>query len=311
MEARVFGEGGQSGWDEFVRTSKNATFLLLRGFMDYHRDRFCDHSLLFFHGDELVALLPANLRGDTLESHGGLTYGGVLSTQRMRTVPMLEVFETLMQHCHEHGVTTVVYKPIPHIYHALPAEEDMYALFRWGARLVARGVSTTVDLRASVGYTKGRKWSINRARKADVRIGPSDDYSSFMAIEEAVLAKYHQTRPAHSAQEISLLAQRFPKNIQLYGATVGGVLHAGAIVFECDQVAHAQYIAATDVGREVGATDLLLDHLIRERYATKRFFDFGISTEQRGQVLNEGLVEYKESFGGRATNYDVYEVTVQ
>ena len=33
-------------WDAFVGASKNGTFLLTRPYMDYHADRFTDHSLI-------------------------------------------------------------------------------------------------------------------------------------------------------------------------------------------------------------------------------------------------------------------------
>jgi hypothetical protein len=61
-------------WDAFISASRNGTFLLQRGFMDYHADRFTDHSLLFFRDEKLIALLPAEEREGTLTSHGGLTY---------------------------------------------------------------------------------------------------------------------------------------------------------------------------------------------------------------------------------------------
>ena len=31
-------------WDAFVDVSKNGTFMLIRDYMDYHADRFIDHS---------------------------------------------------------------------------------------------------------------------------------------------------------------------------------------------------------------------------------------------------------------------------
>ena len=37
-------------------------------------------------------------------------------------------------------------------------------------------------------------------------------------------------------------------------------------------------------------------------------FDFGVSTEQRGSYLNEGLIFQKEGFGGRAICYDTYAI---
>src|SRR6185312_14851566 len=48
-------------WDTFVSAAKNATFLFSRDYMDYHSDRFNDHSLMIFNGRALVAVLPANL----------------------------------------------------------------------------------------------------------------------------------------------------------------------------------------------------------------------------------------------------------
>ena len=69
----------RSHWDAFVARSKNGVFLFFRDYMDYHSDRFRDHSLLVFEDETLIALLPANAEGDVLVSHGGLTYGGIIS----------------------------------------------------------------------------------------------------------------------------------------------------------------------------------------------------------------------------------------
>src|ERR1700691_865424 len=65
-------------WDAFVSGAKSSTFLFYRDYMDYHQDRFTDHSLMVFRDGELAGLLPANLNAKgTLISHEGLTYGGL------------------------------------------------------------------------------------------------------------------------------------------------------------------------------------------------------------------------------------------
>ena len=33
-------------WDQFIRESKNGTFLFMRDYMDYHQDRFVDFSAI-------------------------------------------------------------------------------------------------------------------------------------------------------------------------------------------------------------------------------------------------------------------------
>jgi hypothetical protein len=81
-------------------------------------------------------------------------------------------------------------------------------------------------------------------------------------------------------------------------------------VYENATVAHAQYIAAGEDGKRAGALDALFAWLIEERYRDKRYFDFGISTEGDGRVLNEGLIDQKEGFGARGVVHDRYELDV-
>ena len=73
----------KNDWNDFLSRSKNGTFLFNRNYMDYHSDRFEDHSLMFFSNNKLVALLPANIKENILVSHGGLTYGGLVVTDKI------------------------------------------------------------------------------------------------------------------------------------------------------------------------------------------------------------------------------------
>ena len=93
----------QPAWDEFVASSVNGTFLFCRDYMDYHADRFTDYSLMVYDDDRLIALLPANRSGETLVSHGGLTYGGFVIDGRMKTPLMLRVFDAALTFCRDQG----------------------------------------------------------------------------------------------------------------------------------------------------------------------------------------------------------------
>lgn len=295
-------------WNQFVDEAKNGVFLFDRGYMDYHADRFTDHSLMFLDDDRLVALLPASERDDALVSHGGLTYGGVITGRRMTTPVMLAIFDAIRAYLREQRLAGLVYKVVPHIYHDVPAEEDLYALFVHDARLVRRDLSSTILLADRVAVTKGRKSSVGAARKRGLVVGQSDDFHAFMKVEEAHLARRYGVKPVHTGEELTLLAGRFPQAIKLFAASLENELLGGIVVYESRQVAHAQYIAATEAGKQAGALDLVMDHLLTSVYPSKRYFDFGISTERGGRELNTGLVAYKESYGARATVYDVYEI---
>lgn len=308
MKISTYAPDQKSAWDAFVERSKNGLFLFRRDYMEYHADRFEDFSLLF--RDEsggLVGLLPASVKDGIVTSHAGLTFGGVVTDERMKAAAMLELFEALAAYLKEQGVEKLVYKAVPHIYHRISAEEDLYALFRCGARLYRRDISSTVDLGARLPFSKGRKWSVKQALKAGLRVEESREFQDFMRMEEELLAGKYGVKPTHSGAELEFLASHFPEEIRLFVTRGDGGMMAGVVVYEYRDVAHAQYISATEEGKRSGALDLILDHLINDRYAGRRYFDFGISTERGGHYLNAGLIENKQGFGGRAVVHDFYE----
>ena len=294
-------------WDEVIGHSRNGVFLFFRDYMEYHNDRFQDASLLFFDEGNLLAVLPANRNGDQVVSHGGLTFGGLISRNDLGASAMLELFDVLWEWLRGQGVNTLQYKPVPHIYHRMPAEEDLYALFRSGARLVRRDLSSTLDMACRSPMQHGRQTQLKRGKKTYV-VRESRDYSAFMDLVSSALTSKHKVRPTHTAQEIELLAGRFPQYIRLFGAYCRELLCAGVLIYENTNVAHVQYIAGSDEAKREGALECVFDELLERQYATIRYFDWGISTEQAGQWLNPGLVQNKESYGARGVAYDVYEI---
>lgn len=305
---RPYAPGDRQLWDDLVRRSRAPHFMFTRGYCEYHADRFTDASLLAFEGSTLLAALPATRSGDTVSSHGGLTFGGFVTDRRMTAERMLATLRAAAAHFAAAGARRLVYKPVPHIYHRLPAGEDLYALFRTGARLVRRDLSATLDMAERPPFSKGRKSQVKRGR-ARHTVAREHDFADFWAIEEAALRRRHGVAPVHTLEEITLLAGRFPDELKLYCARDAGERVAGGVVvFETPMVAHAQYIGSTEEGAADGAVDAVIDHLLSDVYADRRYFDFGISTERDGMLLNGGLARNKESYGARGTTYDFYEL---
>ena len=299
----------QKEWDAFIDVSKNGTFMLKRGYVEYHSDRFTDFSLMFYDEDKLVAVMPASLHGDEVVSHGGLTYGGIISDRKMTAKTMLTVFDALLSYLKEKGIKKLAYKRVPSVYYTYPSDEDLYALFRNGAKLTRRGLSTAIYLPDRIKLSKGKKWGISRAKQAGIAVKKFDDFDLFIEKENEVL-KRHNARAVHTGEELKLLAERFPDNITMYGAFLNDEFLAGTVIYATPTVAHTQYITTTEKGRDMFAFDFLGNELISNVYADKVWFDFGISTEEGGRVLNEGLCQQKETFGGRGIVYDFYELDI-
>ena len=299
-------------WNQFVAESKNGVFLFDRRYMDYHSDRFCDHSLMFYLDGRLLAVLPAHQSGDTLCSHNGLTYGGLVMSPRLTVVQTMHLFQEMNDYLHSQGIRQVSYKAIPWIYHRLSAEEDLYALYHeCHARIVARDFATNIYLSAGLRWERVRRRGIVRARNAGVVVERSNHYEAFWQVLADNLMNKYGVKPVHSLQEIELLHGRFPQNIQLYQAVREGKVLGGVVLYISSQVVHAQYSSASPEGKKLGVIDLLYDQIFKD-YRDYPYFDFGRSTEHPdGSGLNENLVFQKEGYGGRGLCYDIYEWDVK
>jgi len=313
-----------SVWDDFVDKSKNGTFLFKRAYMDYHADRFEDFSLMIYSGHSrpstslginsngnLLAILPANRKENILYSHQGLTYGSLLVTTEISQSLMLAIFEELKAFLKPFGFEKIYYKTVPAIYHKLPCEEDLYALFRNNAKLVVRNCSTTFDIQKSKTSAKLRLARIsNYADKHNLRCEFHENVDEFWPILEENLKEKHGVSPVHSQAEMNALRSAFPQNIQAIAVCSDDKIVAGAVVYLVNAVAHLQYAAVSPEGEKMYAGEFLYESFVHKLFPEYRYFDFGISTEKGGHFLNEGLISYKEKFGGNTIVYDHYEIEI-
>lgn len=295
-------------WDHFVNRSRQGTFLFLRGYMDYHSDRFCDHSLMVYRHNRLFALLPANADGTTLWSHQGLTYGGLLTGEEATVADVCQTFADINAYLRQQGFCRVVYKAMPWIYHRLPAEEDLYALTNvCDARLVVRHISSTLVAGERLRFAESRRSGLRKARRLGIEVRESEDMEAFWNILNSNLKHKYGAHPVHTLAELLLLKTRFPQQIRLFMAYHNDDPLGGTLIFETSQVVHTQYISASPEGKACGALDVLFDYLLNKVYLHVPFFDFGKSSNGDGHELNEPLVFQKEGFGGRGVCYDWYE----
>ena len=334
--------GHKAEWNAFVARSKNGTFLFDRDYMDYHSDRFEDHSLMFYLDGRLYALMPANRKDDVFQSHAGLTYGGLVMDAHCTAAAVVTLFAELNDYLRREGFRRVYYKCIPWMYHQLAAEEDLYAICRTcDARLQERDLGTVIIQRSAIRWERVRRRALKRAQEAGITVERSSavptapivpaapivptapivpaascpvcggiaaaDLAAFWQVLCDNLRTTYGSRPVHTLDEITLLASRFPDNIVLYTARKDGDILAGILLYVSAQVARAQYSSATPLGKKLGAIDIIYDRIIHDDYAHLPYFEFGTSAMADSNAINETLVFQKEGFGGRAICFDRYE----
>jgi hypothetical protein len=299
-------------WNEFVAQAKNATFLFHRDFMEYHQDRFEDFSLLVFdESQKLKAILPANVVGTTVFSHQGLTYGGIVTNETTKLADFIAITKAILVFLKSQEKEKLQFKEIPSIYCHKPADELQYLLFLLQGNLVRRDVLSVLDLKTQFTFSRDRKNGIKRGIKNKLVVKEESNFEAFWnEILIPNLAEKHQAKPVHSLEEIQFLHSKFPKNIRQFNVYQNDKIVAGTTIFETDLVAHSQYISGNSDKNELGSLDFLHDYLISNVFKDKKYFDFGISNENQGKNINEGLLYWKESFGARTFTQDFFEIKI-
>ena len=297
-------------WNEFVATAKNATFLFHRDFMEYHSDRFQDFSLLIFgENQNLKAILPANRLEDVVYSHQGLTYGGLILNEKTKLQEVIEITFNLLHFLNENGISTLNLKQLPSFYAKFPSEEMEYLSFIINAKLVRRDSLSVLDLRTHYKFSKDRKQTINRGVKNELIVKEESTFEVFWnEILIPNMNKKHGVKPVHTSLEIGLLQKHFPNNIRHFNVYHNDKIVAGTTVFIADNVVHPQYISGNSDKNELGSLDFLYNQLITHVFKDKNFFDLGISNEDQGTKINEGLLFWKETFGAKTVVQRFYEV---
>ncbi|MFI0426139.1 MAG: GNAT family N-acetyltransferase [Flavobacterium sp.] len=297
-------------WNEFVAAAKNATFLFHRDFMEYHSDRFQDYSLLIFDEKEnLKAILPANKVGDTIYSHQGLTYGGLILNQKSKLQDVLEITYYILRFLNENKISTLNLKQLPSIYAQFPSEEMEYLSFILNAKLVRRDSLSVIDMQNSRYFSKGRIEGIKRGNDSELICKEETNFVAFWnEILIPNLEQKYNAKPVHSLEEITVLKSKFPKNIRQFNVYKEDKIVAGTTIFESENVAHSQYISGNLAKNELGSLDFLHNHLIKNVFYDKKYFDFGISNENQGKNINQGLLFWKEGFGARTIVQNFYEI---
>lgn len=318
MKVRPYTEVDAEKWDHLVYRSACGTFLHTRKFLSYHGRRFSDISLICEDKKGHIAgVLPAALKPDDpgcVSSHPGATYGGLIHERGLAAGDVERMIAGIVEHCRSRGFQYLEYKSVPPHLHSSYSQADVHAIWKRGGEIVRRDLWSVASLDHPPGYSKHHMRELARAHKSDIVIGMANtnaEYHGFHAVLAACLSERHGATPAHTADEMLQLRERFPQNIALWLARDGNdLILAGSWVFIFPGRAwHTQYIATSPEGRSRGAGYLVVDAVVREAAKSRApFVSFGSSTDDDRQALNVGLLEFKSGFGAGALCHDIYRL---
>jgi len=311
---RTYQSADYASWNEFVAQSKNATFLFHRDFMEYHSDRFEDFSILVLDKKQKIkAILPANKLGNTLYSHQGLTYGGLVLQQKTKLQDVVEMLKMVLQFLQDQHIFSVQLKQLPSIYCDFPSDEMEQLCFLLKAKLIRREALSVIDFSRKIEISRVRKRGIERGQKMELDIKEVSDFEEFWSkmLVPNLQERYH-AKPVHSLSEITHLKSKFPENIRQFNVYFENEIIGGVTLFVTKNVLHPQYISGNKkFNTKYGGLDFLYHYVMTNLATTQRYFNFGSSSENNGLQINTSLHYWKESFGGRTVVQNYYEIETQ
>jgi hypothetical protein len=300
----------QSAWDAFIDQTANAPFLFKRDFMEYHRDRFEDHSMMVFdQKQKLAAIVPAHKIGTAVYAHKGLTYGGIVTKNNLNFNNYVHLIKALLKHLADRMIDALYLKVLPSIYRPNFSEEFYAIAPILKAKLTNREINLVREIEKKLPFSKLRNRGIKAGLKNNLRIEETADLNDFWnRVLIPNLREKHRTVPTHRLEEIAFLKKKFPKNIRQFNVYTEDKLIAGTTVFETEQTAHSQYISGLKHTNPLGGLDLLFDELINATYKDKKYFSFGVSTANEKNQINQGLFHWKEGFGTKPFVQDEFVI---
>lgn len=297
-------------FDRFVNEeSVNGTFLQSRRFLGYHPEgRFQDASFALHKSGIIAAYFPGNVKDNEFISHQGSTFGGpVFSRAFYNGSRVLEVLKEADEYFAQ-NYKKVRLKLTPAIFSQEPPDLIEYALEHLGyARHTELSSYTPLSAQENPLYLCDAKHRHQFQAAEDFEIEYRDlandeELATFYKFLEISKAK-HNTVPVHSFEELKLLREKkIKKNLRFRSIWWNGRYIAGMMQFLFPQAKaiHDQYISPDESFTDFHHTTQL--HILAMREAAKEGFtkfSWGISTEDSGNILNENLFRFKESFGAK------------
>lgn len=298
-------------WENLVlNQSCNGTFLQSRKFLDYHKDRFVDHSLLFLKGDTLMGVCPACEEFENGEkkfiSHKGSTFGGIIIADNYLTISNISlIIEALEEYLVQNDFKYCLLKITGDIFSKKSNNLISYLLYKNNYSSYEE-LSFCIEFKnLTTGVVENFKSKTRNLYNASLKnnlefrlVENDDEIAQLYEVLCKSLQKF-DTKPVHTLEELNdLYYNRLAPNMRYYGVFSEGKLIAGSVVFIINNIFHTQYLCADPDFLHLKPMDFLDANLIivakDENFAG---FSFGISTENHGYVLNEGLAKYKEGFG--------------
>ena len=303
--------------DLFIQNENtNGEFVNSLKYLSYHpQERFIDDSIIVvddknkeIKGVMMAASIPGNCQH--IISHPGTTFSGPVISTKIDIKVAEEILDLMLAY-YEKKYEYVEIRLRPLIYDVQPMEWIQYFMLRKGYHYDMTALANVINLtkmrdddHVLASFSSGRRYYVKQAiksKKYEIKKIDVPNKSMWENLNNTLKLKF-DSKTTHSFEEILLLCRMFPEQIVTYVAErYDGTYGASAVLYCYKNVLHTQYLDLNyQYASEYPNLQLIYEIIkkaVKDEYS---FFSFGASTEKRGEILNEGLYQYKNGYGGGA-----------
>jgi len=290
-------------WRRLLKTADGATLFHTAEFLSYHGDRFDEHHLGVFKGDQLIALMPMALvphdDGIMARSPYGASYGGMITAVQMSYKTSCEVADALCGYLSNSGVKSLQMTPSLIEYSIRGDETLLFALMQRELHSIRHDVTHLVPV-AQTGIeesisTRARR-AMHRAEQCGVTIARRVPIAEIWPLIEMTHEKFGGT-PTHTMSQLASLSQSLRHHVFADAAMQDGKPIATVVYFVLNSHTWMTFYLATnpDYRDSQGLTLLLCDGMSQCAREGIRYLDLGTSSVDL--MARDNLFQFKENFG--------------
>lgn len=326
-------------WDDFVEKGIFGTIYHTRKFINYHpKNKFIDYSIIIYYKNEVVCVVPAcrlpnscdllthqslnihdpndididpnefstSHNNNKIFSYLGATYGGPVFSPKYFEFRYVELIIDCIFNHYKGSIefrlpnNIYFYENIFIVYCLLSKHLKMIPELSWY-------IKTEDDFIANVTNKRNKSNLIKMINDPNVECFKTNnitDYQDFYEILKENLNSRHNTEPTHTYEELIAFKNAVQERQILYIVKENNIILGGVLVVKVTKTCWYTFYISKNVNTENNATILYLMYTITNdaKKENVKYIDYGITTENKGKIVNSGLSDFKERSLGGSSN---------
>ena len=290
-------------WEKFIdESSTNGTIFHSRKYLSYNKNKYIDSSIVIYKKELIISVLPCCKCGEKYFSYSGATLGGPVFSRYVENIGEISKIINLILDYYGNKLEIRIGNSI---YNEKYNNDIIYLLSKkLNIKLEISWIFEVNDnFIDSIKNIRNKKNLIKMIDKENgytcKKYETIEDYKSFYNLLENILLNKYNKKPTHTLDELLLLKLILNSNINLYMVkdSVNNI-YGGVIVINVTKTCwYTIYIAKNinyNSSTNVSIMYIMYEIIMEAKQNGIKYIDYGVTSENEGDKLNEGLSNYKE-----------------